>query len=148
MSTANAMAESRFRRRRSEVRRRALRALLVEVLYWTLYGACRVYLFWWVLGVYGVQRRRLGLAGVQGGVSKGCLEEQEAEGLDLGFELGERPPGYRLVGSVFWHLRWPCQVGTGILGAVNAWWFARGVGRMLVREWRRSLSERGRKMSY
>ncbi len=126
MGTADAVAERESRRRTG--RRGWVLGVLVEVLYWTLYGACRVYLFWWVMGVYEVQKRNLGLA-VQGGSPMG------------------QQPGYWLVWSVFWHLRWQCQVGTGILGAVNAWWFGRGVGKMLVREWR-SLSGRGAKRVY
>lgn len=84
-----------------------------KAAYWILYFLCRIYLFYWVLKVFGQQK-------------------QQALHVELvGWEAVSMSVS---VWRVFWDLRVPCRVGTGLLWGVNCWWFLKGMKGVL---WRR-----------
>ena len=108
---------------------------LATLAYLCAFGVCRVGVIWWVLRVFGRQRdvyRALSVGeGGVGAIGRGKDGYREGK-MGGGLVEGQNPGAW----EVYRGLRWQCQFGTGLIGAVNTWWLISGWMRFISRDLR------------
>lgn len=105
----------------------------ISLLYWSIYGICRLYLIYWVLGIYAMQREGMLMA-----LTSPSTSPSSSSAGSTGAGVSALTSiSVQTIWRVFWAreggLRWWCRIGTGVLFGVNAWWFGWGVRGMLGR---------------